>query len=515
MAPSIAAKLTRMNMMVSTLALLLACSAFVVYDVVSFRQAIVTNLSTQARVTGSSVISALTFNDDQTAERALVPFKAAPHIISARIYTPAGKPFATYQRDALARIPAAPQIRPDQDEASSFTDKRVTLTRAIRFDGRLVGYIFIESDLLALVARIRSYVEIAGGVLALSLLVALFVSRVARRTIAAPIARLADAARVVSREKDYSVRAAVDARDSELTLLTTTFNEMLAQIETRDRSLQAAHDELERRVEERTAELEAANKELESFSYSVSHDLRAPLRSIDGFSLALEEDYGEALDDVAKSHIRRVRGATQRMGVLIDDLLNLSRLSRLEMERESIDLSNMARAISDDLSRADNTRNVKWIIHEGLQAYGDLRLVRVVLDNLLGNAWKYTSRHASARIEFGAERRNNCMVFFVKDDGAGFDPAYSEKLFGAFQRLHGANEFPGTGVGLATVQRIIRRHRGSVWAESAVERGATFYFTLNASSGEANGNPTYFVDRGQSGRRSADVACVAKEQYQE
>ncbi len=511
MAPSIAAKLTRMNMMVSTLALLLACSAFVVYDVASFRQAIVTNLSTQARVTGSSVISALTFNDDQTAERALVPFKAAPHIISARIYTPAGKPFATYQCVAPARIPAAPEIRPDQDEASSFTDKRVTLTRVIRFDGRLVGYIFIESDLLALVARIRSYVEIAEGVLALSLLVALFVSRVARRTIAAPIARLADGARVVSREKDYSVHAAVDARDSELTLLTTTFNEMLAQIETRDRNLQAAHDELERRVEERTAELAAANKELESFSYSVSQDLRAPLRSIDGFSLALEEDYGEKLDAVAKSHLHRVRAATQRMGVLIDDLLDLSRLSRLEMERERIDLSKMARAVAAEPALADETRKVEWVIHDGLEAHADPRLLRVVIDNLIGNAWKYTSRHESARIEFGEERRGDNVVFFVKDDGAGFDPLYSEKLFGAFQRLHGAMEFPGTGVGLATVQRIIRRHGGIVWAESAVEKGATFYFTLSATNGESNGQPAYSADRGQSGRRGADVACAAKE----
>ena len=485
---SIAAKLTRMNMLVSTLALLLACAGFVAYDIAAFRQSIVTNLSTQARVAGSSVISALTFDDPQTAERALAPFKAASHIVSARIYTPEGKAFATYQRDATARIPATPQIQPDESENSSFTDETVTVTRRVTFDGKLVGYIFIESDLLALVTRIRTYAEIAGGVLALSLLLALFVSRVARRAIVTPIARLADVARVVSREKDYSVRVAPAAEGTELTLLTTTFNEMLAQIEVRDRNLQTAHDELEQRVQERTVELEAANKELESFSYSVSHDLRAPLRSIDGFSLALEEDYGEKLDTVAKSHLHRVRAATQRMGVLIDDLLNLSRLSRLEMERESIDLSRMAQAAADDLARTNENRSVAWIIPEGVQAYGDPRLIRVVLDNLLGNAWKYTSRHESARIEFGAERHGDGMVFYVKDDGAGFDPAYSQKLFGAFQRLHGATEFPGTGVGLATVQRIVRRHGGTVWAESAVEKGATFYFTLSAANGETNGD---------------------------
>ncbi|MGH9575294.1 MAG: sensor histidine kinase [Candidatus Acidiferrales bacterium] len=512
---SIAARLTRMNMLVSALALLLACAGFVAYDVAAFRQSIVTNLSTQARVAGSSVIAALTFDDPQTGERALAPFKAAPHIISARIYTANGKAFASYQRDTTPRIPGTPEIGSSEEEAVSFTDKNVTLTRQILFDGRLVGYIFIESDLLSLIDRVRSYGEIAGGVLALSLLLALFVSRLARRTIAVPIARLADAARVVSREKDYSVRAVVDAEDSELTLLTTTFNEMLAQIEARDHILQNAHDELEQRVLERTAALEAANKELESFSYSVSHDLRAPLRSIDGFSLALEEDYGKKLDSAAKSHIRRVRAATQRMGVLIDDLLNLSRLSRLEMEPEDIDLSTMARAIASELARMDEGRRVEWVIRDSLRAHGDARLLRVVLDNLLGNAWKYSSRHENARIEFGVQRQCDSMVFFVKDDGAGFDSAYSEKLFGAFQRLHGATEFPGTGVGLATVQRIIRRHGGSVWAESAVEKGATFYFTLSAASGETNGNTTYSADRRQPGRRSADVACVAKEQYQE
>jgi light-regulated signal transduction histidine kinase (bacteriophytochrome) len=225
----------------------------------------------------------------------------------------------------------------------------------------------------------------------------------------------------------------------------------------------------------------------------------------------LEEDYVDKLDDVAKTHIRRVRGATQRMGVLIDDLLNLSRLSRLEMEREPVDLSKMAWSIASDLAQGDEQRRVEWVIQDDLDAYGDSRLLRVVLDNLLGNAWKYTSRHASARIELGRQENGNGTgtVFFVKDDGAGFDPAYSAKLFGAFQRLHGATEFSGTGVGLATVQRIIRRHGGNVWAESAVEKGATFYFTVGTTNGDNNGKPADSADRGQRGRRSADVAGVA------
>ena len=506
---SIATKLTRMNMLVSTLALLLACTGFVAYDVAAFRDSVVMNLSSQARVAGTNAVGALTFDDPQTAERTLASFKAAPHIVSARIYTADGKPFASYQRDHTARMPESVELQAGTEESARFMRDTVALTRQIVFDGKAVGYIFIESDLLALVSRVKTYFEIAGGVLLVSMLLALFVSRVARDSIASPIMKMAKTARIVSREENYSVRVENSRVDGELALLTDTFNEMLEQIEMRDRNLKAAHDELERRVHERTVQLELANKELESFSYSVSHDLRAPLRSIDGFSLALEEDYVDKLDDVAKTHIRRVRGATQRMGVLIDDLLNLSRLSRLEMESEPVDLSKMARTIATDLARVDEQRKVEWVIRDDLDGYGDPRLLRVVLDNLLGNAWKYTSQHPSARIEFGVQENGLGKVFFVKDDGAGFDPAYSAKLFGAFQRLHGNSEFPGTGVGLATVQRIIRRHGGTVWAESAVEKGATFYFTICSTNGGENGNATYSIDRGQPGRRSADVAGIA------
>jgi light-regulated signal transduction histidine kinase (bacteriophytochrome) len=228
----------------------------------------------------------------------------------------------------------------------------------------------------------------------------------------------------------------------------------------------------------RTAELEAANKELEAFSYSVSHDLRAPLRAIDGFSQALLEDYGGRLDATGQDYLRRVRSATQRMGVLIDDLLNLSRVARAEMRREPVDMSQMAKTIAADLRSAQPERQVDIAISPRLQAEGDSRLMRVVLENLIGNAWKFTSKRESAQIEFGATQSNGTKAFFVRDNGAGFDQAHADRLFGAFQRLHGMNEFPGTGIGLATVQRIIHRHGGRVWAEGEVNKGATIYFTL-------------------------------------
>jgi PAS domain S-box-containing protein len=240
-----------------------------------------------------------------------------------------------------------------------------------------------------------------------------------------------------------------------------------------------ANEELERRVVERTAQLEAANRELETFSYSVSHDLRAPLRSIDGFSQALLEDYSETLDAQGQDHLQRIRGATQRMSELIDALLGLSRVTRAELQREPTDLSAMAEAIVVELRRQDSARAAAVEITPGLIARGDRRLLRVVLENLLGNAWKFTAKKAQARIEFGVRNEpDGTPVFFVRDNGAGFDAAYADKLFGAFQRLHRLSEFPGTGIGLATVQRIIHRHGGRVWAEGAVNQGATFYFTV-------------------------------------
>ena len=253
---------------------------------------------------------------------------------------------------------------------------------------------------------------------------------------------------------------------------------LYAEAQARADEISRLNAELEQRVRERTAQLEATNKELESFSYSVSHDLRAPLRSIDGFSQALLEDYGDRLDEEGQDYLRRVRLASQRMAQLIDDLLNLSRLTRAEMRREMVDLSALAREIAAELRRSQRQREATFVIAGGLVAEGDGRLLRIALENLLGNAWKFTAGRPHARIEFGATTDHDRPVYFVRDNGAGFDMAYADKLFGAFQRLHAVTEFEGTGIGVATVQRIIHRHGGRIWAEGAVDQGATFYFTL-------------------------------------
>jgi len=233
-------------------------------------------------------------------------------------------------------------------------------------------------------------------------------------------------------------------------------------------------------LEDANRELEGANRELEAFSYSVSHDLRAPLRTIDGFSQILQEDYEPVLEEEGLDYLGRVRAASAHMAMLIDELLDLSRVSRRPLRREPVDLVSLAKEIIEVLRAAEPERNVEFVAGGDIKAYGDVSLLKVALENLLGNAWKFTEREEEARIEFGVGRRPGLPVpvYFVRDNGAGFDQAYSDKLFGAFQRLHGQDEFEGTGIGLATVARIIHRHGGRVWAEGEVGEGATFYFTL-------------------------------------
>lgn len=240
----------------------------------------------------------------------------------------------------------------------------------------------------------------------------------------------------------------------------------------------ARRELVEVELRRRGLDLEAANKELDAFCYSVSHDLRSPLRAIDGFSQVLREDYAGELDAQGQTILARICAATQRMGLLIDDLLRLSRLSTQALAPAAVDLSAMAREVADELVRHEPGRSVELSIMPGITAQGDPSLLRSVVENLLGNAWKYTAKHREAKIEFGVQQQNGEFVYFVRDNGVGFDMQYAGKLFGAFQRLHKPEDFPGAGIGLALVARIIRRHGGRIWPEAQPGHGATFYFTL-------------------------------------
>jgi DNA-binding response OmpR family regulator len=293
----------------------------------------------------------------------------------------------------------------------------------------------------------------------------------------------------ISKSSDFAVlhaRVSAQLRRKQFEDENRLFREQLLEKELEAAEARSAKDVAEVRAA-LVEELELKNKELDAFSYSVAHDLRAPLRSIDGFSQALLEDYADKLDDMGQQYLRYVRESAQQMAELIDNLLDLSRITRSELVRGALDLTSIAHEVTGRLRRQNPKQDVSAVVADGLLAEGDARLLTVVFENLLGNAWKFSSKRADATIEVGAVDRAARRAFFVRDNGAGFDMAYAAKLFGVFQRLHSSAEFEGTGIGLATVQRIIHRHGGRVWAEGEVGRGATFFFTLEGGHHPAHG----------------------------
>lgn len=476
---TISGKLTRINLLMSGTALVLAYLSFLAYDLYTLRANLINSVTAEARIVGENSVTALVFDDRQAAETTLSALQSSPQIQWAAIVRPDGTVFARYVRNAANPPDVGAQLAPGQKLGHWQRGKGILLASRIDFQGKPLGDVYLLAETTDLARNAVEFGLISAGILLLCFLVAMLVTSAIRRLLTDPLSSLAETAQAVSRERDYSVRAKTPRSGDELAALVQSFNEMLDQIQERDRALEASRVDLEERVHERTAELTAANKELEAFTYSVAHDLRGPLQQINniGFLLEQAEDQFPTMPQT-RMLIEKLGTGTRRMSTLIEDLLNLSRATSTPLHRMPIDLSSMAEEILAGLQAEDSGRQVTIAVEKGARAIADEGLVQVVLENLLRNAWKYTSKSSAAEIAFGYIEEPSGPVFSVHDNGAGFNPQYADRLFKPFQRLHSQSEFPGTGIGLATAYRIIARHGGRIWAKGKVNGGADFYFTL-------------------------------------
>ena len=460
--------------------LLLTCASFFAYEFFSFRQDALANLSTLGSILANNSTAALTFANSEDAAEVLSALKAEPHIRAAGLYDENGKLFAQYPSNLPPDVfPAVTDI-----DGYRFSNGYLISFQPVVYGPKRLGTLYLKSDMDAMYERFQLYGCIVAVVIIASLMLAYALSRGFQRQISEPVLALAQTARAVADRGDYSVRAPKIGK-GEFVVLTDAFNQMLTRIHDGDyalresqESLQCLNSELEQRVEERTQKLKEANKELEAFSYSVSHDLRAPLRAIDGFSRILLEDYAEKFDEDGKRVLDVIRSNTQNMGRLIDDLLAFSRLSRKQIEASPVDMTELANDVFQQLKQAFSDQKIQFNLGVLPGTAGDPSLIRQVFVNLLSNAAKYSRPRAQTVIDVNGRCENGDCIYYVKDNGVGFDMTYAQKLFGVFQRLHSVEEFEGTGVGLAIVQRIIHRHGGRVWAEGKVDEGATFYFSL-------------------------------------
>lgn len=476
---SLRLKLIGVILLTTLAALIVALVAIVAYDLRAYHRNWIADVSTQAELLGRTSASAIAFDDPQVAKENLELLRLRPRVQAAAIYTARGALFATYVKPGISpefpKVPEADGMRVD--------GRSLVLYRRIVSDKEISGTVYLRTD-YEMLTRIRDYVGIALAVVIIAMLVALLMSTHLQRIITNPVLTIARIAREVVEQRDYS-RRAKKMSDDEVGVLVDSFNDMLAEIEHRTGELEVSNAEilrlnaeLEDRVRDRTAQLEAANRELEAFSFSVSHDLRAPLRHIDGYAHMLKEDAGDQLDGDMRRYLDTIGESARRMGMLIDDLLAFSRLGRNPVTRVPVDMNALAdRALRDASGSQPGTAQVS--LGPLPPVYADPMLLHQVWVNLLSNALKYSAtRGADARIEVSGESDDSVNRYIVRDNGVGFDMRYADKLFGVFQRLHSQDEFEGTGVGLAIVQRIVSRHGGRVWAEAKPDHGATFTIEL-------------------------------------
>ncbi|MDO8413968.1 MAG: PAS domain S-box protein [Gallionellaceae bacterium] len=531
----IRAKLTLITALTCIIALLLSGVIIITYDNYAYRTQKEGEISAQAGILAARMIASLEFDDHKAAQEYLDPFAANSEIAAAAVYAANGSLFASY---ALSKTQPPPSFA--EPPGQRFEENEFVIFWPVQQEQRQIGSIYLRVRTEPLMIRITRYGGIIFVVMVISLLITLPVAMRLHYAIANPVY----ARSLIEASLDPLITINPDGKITDVNeatvkvtgknrteLIGTDFSnyftdpekaravyqEVLAQKRVTDYPLTIRHldgqltdvlynasvykdeqgrvlgvfaaardvtaqKQAEQEIRQRTTELQTANQELEAFSYSVSHDLRAPLRGIDGWSLVLLEDYGNKIDKQGRDYLQLVRSEAQRMGQLIDDLLQLARMVQSKMNWHMVDLSALAQSIAARLQSNAPDRSVEFLIQPNLQAQGDVGLLQAALTNLLENAWKFTRKQPQARIECGRMNKDGTEVFFVRDNGVGFDLAYAAKLFTPFQRMHQTSDFPGTGIGLATVQRIIRRHSGRIWAEAKVNQGATFYFTLGQAS---------------------------------
>jgi signal transduction histidine kinase/DNA-binding response OmpR family regulator len=497
---SITSKLTRMNMLVSGAALLLACAAFVGYDLVSFRNAMVHNLSIQAQIAGSNSVSALLFGDPKTAESTLSALRASPNITSAGIYTLDHEPFAWYSREGGQQAFTLPRLPADQNETHWFTDGYLIVVRRIVFQNKPTGFVYIRYDLQEIDRRLKRYAGIAAMVLLISLIAAFMVGSVFQRAVAKPIVHLAELARIVSRDKNYSLRASPTHNRDEPDILIEAFNEMLEQIQAREAALQQIHRELEQRVEARTGQLAAANKELElknreveratklksQFLASMSHELRTPLNAIIGFSDLLADKTAGPLTDKQGRFIKHVQDGARHLLQLINDILDLSKVEagQLELHCENFLMVDALPEVLSTIRPLAMAKNIH--VHQRIVDNPSVSADRVrfkqILYNLLSNAVKFTPK--DGRIEIECHSEGNLVSISVVDTGIGIRPEDQAAVFEEFRQVEAkaGTTQEGTGLGLTITKRLVERQGGTISLASVVGRGSRFTFTLPTGS---------------------------------
>ena len=513
---SISKKLTWVNMLVSGVALLLACAAFFAYDSYSFRGAVVRNLSVEAQIIGSNSVSALVFGDPHSAETTLSALRTSSHVTYAAIYTQDGQPFAGYWRDGGGKSLPLPPNLTNKTQIHWFIPGHINLVQAIIFEGKPTGFVYIQSDLLAMNNRWKSYTLIATTVLLISLVVALLTSRRSQRVISQPVMQLAETVRIVSRDKDYSIRARRSGSHDEISVLIEAFNEMLAQIQNRDAALRNAHDELEVRVEERTRQLAAANKELalrnreveratqmkSKFLASMSHELRTPLNAIVGFSDLLGEQAAGQLNDKQKRFIQHIRQGSNHLLQLINDILDLSKIEAGQLDVHCVSFQ-VGEALPEVLSTIrplamSKSINVQHSTESDLRVLADRVRFKQILYNLLSNAVKFTPK--DGRIDIECRRTGEFVCISVTDTGIGIQPEDQAMVFEEFRQVEGSGSgaHEGTGLGLAITKRLVEQQGGSITLESEPGKGSRFTVILPPGSGTSVEEPPLIAAPGSA-----------------